>query len=123
MAQAEIVRILDDIFAKEQQAKEAAEADQNKYKEKLADKYGIPVYGSEVEQVKAGCLASVSLDYVALGRTTGKMAVGILNGSDASNMAVETISEATPVINEDVLATLGMELPAAYSSADFVKTE
>lgn len=88
-----------------------------------ADKYGIPVYGSEVEQVKAGCLASVSLDYVALGRTTGKMAVSILNGSDVSNMAVETISEATPVINEDVLATLGMELPAAYSSADFVKTE
>ena len=26
---------------------------------------GIPVYGSEVEQVKNGCLASVSIEYVA----------------------------------------------------------
>ena len=36
-----------------------------------ADKYGIPVYGSEEEQVVNGCLASVSIDYVALGKVTG----------------------------------------------------
>ena len=35
---------------------------------------GIPVYGSEIEQVKNGCLASVSIDYVALGKVTGNMA-------------------------------------------------
>ena len=48
-----------------------------------AEKYHIPVYGSEVEQVSNGCLAAVSIDYVALGKTTGEMAIEVLNGKDA----------------------------------------
>ena len=32
-----------------------------------ANEANIPVYGSEEEQVKKGCLASVSIDYIALG--------------------------------------------------------
>ncbi len=87
-----------------------------------ADKYGIPVYGSEEEQVKAGCLASVSIDYVALGETTGNMVVSILNGEDAATMAVKTIKEATPVINKDVLESLGLELHYGKEAA-FVTTE
>ena len=35
----------------------------------------VPVFGSEIEQVKIGCLAAEGLDYVALGKQTGKMAV------------------------------------------------
>lgn len=87
-----------------------------------ADKYAIPVYGSEVEQVKAGCLASVSIDYEALGRTTGNMAVDILNGGDASTIAVKTIKEAKPVINKDVMDNLGMECHYG-NEAEFVTTE
>ncbi|NMA24678.1 MAG: ABC transporter substrate-binding protein, partial [Clostridiales bacterium] len=34
----------------------------------------IPVYGSEVEQVKIGCVAAAGIDYYELGRQTGKMA-------------------------------------------------
>ena len=33
-----------------------------------ANKAGIPVFGSEVEQVKAGCVASMGLEYYELGR-------------------------------------------------------
>ena len=88
-----------------------------------ADKYGIPVYGSEEEQVKSGCLASVSIDYVALGRTTGEMAAEILKGADASKMGVKTIKEATPIINEEIMESLEMVLPENYANADFVKTE
>lgn len=79
-----------------------------------ADKYGIPVYGSEEEQVINGCLASVSIDYVALGRVTGEMAVSVLKGEDASTMAVKTITEATPVINSSVLKKLGLSTPEGY---------
>ena len=82
----------------------------------------IPVYGSEVEQVKNGCLAAVSIDYVALGKVTGNMALDIKNGGDASKMAVKTISDATPVVNTDVLAVLSMEMPAAYANAEKVTT-
>ena len=41
---------------------------------------GIPVYGSEIEQVKLGCVASAGIEYVALGRQTGMMAAKILKG-------------------------------------------
>lgn len=84
-----------------------------------ADKYGIPVYGSEEEQVVNGCLASVSIDYVALGKVTGEMAASVLKGEDASSMAVKTITEATPIINSSVLKKLGLSTPEGY---DEVKT-
>ena len=38
----------------------------------------IPVFGSEVEQVKNGCVAAVGIDYVALGKQTGEMAAKVL---------------------------------------------
>ena len=87
-----------------------------------AKEAGIPVYGSEIEQVNSGCLASVSIDYVALGKVTGNMAVEIINGADIAATAVKKISDATPVINSDVLASLGMEMPAAYADAQTVTT-
>ena len=86
-----------------------------------ADKYGIQVYGSEEEQVINGCLASVSIDYVALGRVTGEMAVSVLKGEDASTMAVKTITEATPVINSSVLKKLGLSTPEGYSEVKTVE--
>lgn len=87
-----------------------------------ADTYNIPVYGSEVEQVKNGCLAAVSIDYYALGKVTGEMGISVLNGADASKMAVRTISDATPVINTEVLAALGITMPSDYTDAETVVT-
>lgn len=40
----------------------------------------IPVFGSEVEQVKNGCVAAVGINYVALGKQTGEMAAKVLKG-------------------------------------------
>ena len=45
-----------------------------------AKKAGIPVFGSEIEQVKNGCVATEGLDYVALGKQTGEMAAKVLAG-------------------------------------------
>lgn len=87
-----------------------------------ANEANIPVYGSEVEQVKNGCLASVSIDYVALGKVTGDMAADALEGASLADMAVKTISDATPVVNTDVLAAFGMEMPASYANAETVTT-
>ncbi len=82
-----------------------------------ANAAGIPVYGSEEEQVKNGCLASVGIDYVALGRETGNMALSILSGEDASAMAVRQITDATPLYNSQVLAAFSMTLPESYANA------
>ena len=78
-----------------------------------ANAAGIPVYGSEIEQVKKGCLASNSMDYVQIGRTTGEMAAEVLDGGDITTMAVRTVSDSTPVINGEVLDALQMEMPEA----------
>lgn len=88
-----------------------------------ADKYGIPVYGSEEEQLRNGCLASVSIDYVSLGKTTGQMAVDVLNGADITKMSVKTITDATPVVNPDVLAKLGMTMPSSLQNVQTVTSK
>lgn len=85
-----------------------------------ANIYKIPVYGSEIEQVEKGCLASVSIDYVELGKVTGKMAIDVLNGEDTTTMAVKTISDATPIINMEVATELEISIPSEYANADFI---
>lgn len=87
-----------------------------------ANAAGIPVYGSEIEQVKNGCIASVSIDYVALGKVTAEMGVKVLNGTDPTTMAVGTISDGTPVINTDVMAAFKIDIPAGFENAETVTT-
>ncbi len=89
---------------------------------KAANDKKIPVFGSEEEQVKNGCLASQSIDYVALGKETGKMAAKILKGeAKAADIPVYAVKDCTPVYNKAVLETLGLTLPSEYSKATEVK--
>ena len=81
-----------------------------------AETAGIPVYGSEIDQVKNGCLASESLDYVALGVTTGKMAADILRGGDASVTPVAVVKDSYPVINGKVAERLNITVPDEYAA-------
>ena len=82
----------------------------------------IPVFGSEEEQVKNGCIASESIDYVALGRETGKIAGQILKGESVNTLPVKVISDSTPVANQAVMDALGISLPAEYKdSIDFLQ--
>ena len=74
---------------------------------------GIPVYGSEIEQVKLGCVASAGIEYVGLGKQTGAMAVKVLKGeAKASEMPYETITEYGIYLNYDAAAAFGVEVPA-----------
>ena len=77
----------------------------------------IPVFGSEEEQVRNGCVASESIDYVALGNTTGKMAADILGGADVNTMPVSVVSDSTPVYSKANCDKFGITLPEAYSDA------
>ena len=72
----------------------------------------IPVFGSEIEQVKIGCLAAMGLDYVDLGKQTGHMAARILKGeAKASEMNFEIIEEAAFYGNEKAAENLGITFP------------
>lgn len=74
---------------------------------------GIPVFGSEIEQVKIGCAAAEGLEYFELGKQTGKMAAKILKGeAQASDIPYEIITESFLYINSTVMAELGLILPS-----------
>ncbi len=67
----------------------------------------IPVYGSEIEQVKIGCAASAGIEYVAVGKRTGEMAAMILKGEKtAEEMPYETIDTAEIYINPAVMEAM-----------------
>lgn len=79
--------------------------------EKASEK-GIPVFGSEIRQVEAGCLASASLDYVALGKVTGLLMAKILKGEEkASNANAIAFKESELYYSKTVAAKLGIKAP------------
>ena len=88
-----------------------------------ASKANIPVFGSEEGQVYDGCLASISIDYVALGEETGKIAGRILKGElKPEDSEIYTANEGTPFVNTDVAKTLGLEIPSEYQDGTMVTT-
>ena len=84
-----------------------------------ANEQNIPVFGSEIEQVRIGCLASMGkgclaaegLDYIELGKQTGRMAAKTLKGeAEASEMNFETISEPGFYVNLAVAEQFGITI-------------
>ncbi len=83
-----------------------------------AAKKNIPVFGSEIEQVRIGCLATVGLDYIDLGKQTGVMAAKVLKGeAKASDLNFEVITEASFYGNNKVAENLGITLPEELTSS------
>lgn len=78
----------------------------------MANEKKIPVFGSEIEQVKIGCLAAEGIDYINLGKQTGQMAAKILKGeASAAEMEFEAIEENSLYVNEKVAENLGITVP------------
>ena len=82
-----------------------------------ANALNIPVFGSEIEQVRIGCLAAMGLDYIELGKQTGHMAAQVLKGeAEASQMNYEVIEEAAFYGNSKVAENLGITFPEELTS-------
>lgn len=80
-----------------------------------ANEMNIPVFGSEIEQVEMGCVASAGLEYVELGKQTGRMAAAILKGEKrAAEMSYEIVDESRIYINSEVMDKLGLTLSQDY---------
>ncbi|MCI6568793.1 ABC transporter substrate-binding protein [Dysosmobacter sp. HCP28S3_G4] len=81
------------------------------------DEAGVPVYGSEVEQVKLGCVAGAGLDYVKLGIQTGEMAAKVFKGeTTCADLPYEVIQNYDLYVNSTALAALNIELPVELAS-------
>lgn len=74
---------------------------------------GVPVYGSEVEQMKIGCVAGAGLDYVALGIQTGEMAAKVIRGETTCDaLPFETITNYGLYVNTEAMAAFnGVAVP------------
>ena len=83
---------------------------------------GIPVFGSEEEQVGNGCVASAGIDYIELGKKAGVIAARVLNGEDISTIPYETMTESKITINPDAAAAVGIEIPQSITDRAEVKT-
>ena len=78
-----------------------------------ANAAGKPVFGSEIEQVKNGCIASEGVEYIALGKETGKMAAQVLQGAFAGDIPFYASEGGDMCYNPDVAAALGIAIPEA----------
>jgi putative ABC transport system substrate-binding protein len=81
-----------------------------------ANNKGIPVFGSEVEQVRNGCLAAEGIDYIDLGFQTGVIAGRVLKGEKASEIPFETIAESKFYINEKAAEGLNITFDDSVKS-------
>ncbi|MBD5464994.1 MAG: ABC transporter substrate-binding protein [Lachnospiraceae bacterium] len=85
-----------------------------------ANAKNIPVFGSEIEQVKSGCVASMGLEYFELGKQTGHMAAKVLKGeAKASEMQFETITEASLYVNTEAANKIGLTLAEEFVNSAY----
>ena len=84
-----------------------------------ANEKNIPIIVGEKECCKAvGGLATLSIDYYELGKTTGMMAVRVLNGEDISTMAIEYYGSPVKMISSEKADAFGIAIPDGYETMD-----
>ena len=83
----------------------------------VAEPAGVPIITGE-EGICKGCgIATLSISYYELGRTTGEMAVKILTGeSNISEMPIEYYPNPVKKYNADLADALGVTIPADYEA-------
>lgn len=84
---------------------------------KVGDDVDLPVFAGETGAVARGAVASIGLDYVELGRITGKMAARVLKGEKAGDIdaviAYKVLTNFKVAINKKSAAAMGVTIPDA----------
>ena len=83
----------------------------------VAQPAGVPIIAGE-EGICTGCgVATLSIDYYELGRTTGEMAVRILTGeSNVAEMPIEYYADPAKKYNADISTALNVAIPEGYAA-------
>lgn len=71
---------------------------------------GKPIYVAADSMVNDGGLATVGVNYTALGELTAEMAMKVLSGTPVNEVPVEVLREVTPVVNKDTAEALGIDV-------------
>lgn len=85
----------------------------------VAKPAGVPIIAGE-EGICKGCgVATLSIDYYELGRTTGEMAVKILKGeADISQMPIEYYKNPVKKYNPELAKALNVTIPSDYTAIE-----
>ena len=82
---------------------------------KVGQDTDTPIFAGETGAVGRGVVASVGLDYVAVGKVAGEMAAKVLNGTSPGDipavLAYETLTDFKVVVNPASAEAMGLELP------------
>ena len=80
---------------------------------------GVPIVAGE-QGICSGCgVATLSIDYYELGRTTGEMAAQILTGeADITTMEVQSAPTFTKMYNAALCEQLGVTIPKGYTAIE-----
>lgn len=84
---------------------------------KVANDAKIPLIASDTDSVKRGAIAALGVDYLDLGRQTGKVVVRILKGEKPGAIASQTSDKLQLFVNTGAAAKQGVKL-----SPEFVKS-
>lgn len=89
----------------------------------VAEEKKIPVIAAEAGTVEGGAIATLGIDYKALGKQTGEMAVKILqDGADPAEMPVEFAKTLANTVNPAAAERMGVTLPDSVTEgADVVE--
>ena len=89
----------------------------------VTDEAKLPVVVGEGALVKAGCFATLGIDYHKLGVQTGEMAADILSGkAKPEDMAIQVQKEFKATVNMKAAEKLGVKLPEdVMKNAEIVK--
>ena len=73
-------------------------------------KHQVPVFGGSIEMIQVGGLYTYGTDYKALGRQSARMAIRILKGEKAAELAVEAPKNLELYVNKEMAKKLGIDL-------------
>jgi putative ABC transport system substrate-binding protein len=79
---------------------------------KFARENKIPFYATVSNALNEGAIATLSLDFVQLGRESADLALAVLGGQDPATMPIRTNENPLVTINGKVAATLGIDVSA-----------
>lgn len=84
---------------------------------KIGEDVDMPIFAGETGAVPRGAIASVGLDYAAVGRITGQMAARVLKGEKPGEIdavvAHEALTDFEVSVNKKAAAAMGVEIPQA----------
>ncbi len=79
----------------------------------VAENAKLPLIVGETDSVRRGALGTISIDYYALGRQTGRMALEILEkNANPAEMPIQYLDDVELVLNLGAAERMGVELPA-----------